>query len=41
MKPSSRKLRKWRKTKPMKSRSYAEKRGRLDKHYKKEIDKHV
>jgi hypothetical protein len=37
MKPSKRKLKKWRKDKPMVSRSYAEKRGRKDKHIEKEM----
>lgn len=38
MKPVGRTLRKWRKSKPMKHKSYAEKRGRIDKHINKEIE---
>ncbi len=41
MRPSKRKLRKWRKSKPMKARSHAEKRGRMFRQDKKEIDKYV
>ena len=37
MKPAQRKLRKWRKTSPSKSRSYAEKRDRLFKYSEKEM----
>jgi hypothetical protein len=38
MKPSLRKLKKWRKESPKKHRSYAEKRNRLSKLNKKEIE---
>lgn len=41
MRPQGRTTRRWRKEKPMKHRSYAEKRGRQDKHIKEEIDKHI
>jgi hypothetical protein len=37
MKVSNRKLNKYRKQKPASHRSFAEKRGRLEKHIKKEI----
>lgn len=37
MKPSQRKLKKWRKESPKKHRSYAEKRDRLFKHIDKEM----
>lgn len=37
MRPSNRKVNKWRKNKPMVHRSYAEKRNRLDKQVKEEI----
>jgi len=40
MRPSQRKLNKWRKGSPKKHRSYAEKRGRRFKHIKKEIEKY-
>ena len=38
MKPSPRKLKKWRKKSPKKHRSYAEKRDRKDSHIKKEVE---
>lgn len=38
MRPSKRTLKKWRKNSPMKARSFAEKRGRLYKQVKKEMD---
>lgn len=37
MKPSVRKIKKWRKSSPMAHRSFAEKRGRQEKHLKDEI----
>lgn len=41
MKPAERKLRKWRKSSPADSRSFAEKRDRLNKQTKIEIEKHI
>jgi len=38
MRPDKRKLKKWRKDSPMKSRSFAEKRGRLTKHVVDEVN---
>lgn len=40
MRPSKRRLTKWRKGSPKKHRSYAEKRGRKFKHVKKEMEKY-
>lgn len=41
MKLESRKLKSYRKNKPMKHRSFAEKRGRLEKHIKIEVESYL